>query len=238
MHSPSGQHRFRAVVAPQLPAKLRERLATDRGADPSTVALAGVLTVLFGVAGVAVIVSGAAPRDASPVLFGAVAGGGGLLIALVAALTALRGAAALRRSGAVRRAGLLIDRHTLDELATRQPAAGAVVARTQRAVDRIRASEAYRTGNLSTVIDNDALDRIEWTVAEAALRRDDTGRELVELAAQVTRLEKLADTAEQLGAADPARSGGVPPATGQLSDELERSTLVAEEMLHLRRSED
>ncbi len=233
MSEPSGGPGFRDVFAPEVSA----RLASGGPGDLSTVALAAVLTVLFGAAGLTILISGAAPRDASPALFGAVAGGGSLLIALVAALLAVRGATRLRQLRAAARAGQYVSRHELVLLAQRNPAAGELVGRTQRSVSRIRSSAAYRAGDMSTVFGDGALRRIEWMLTSAALRCPDGDSGLAALSTQVARLETLAGTAERLGAVTDQGPEVHLAAADRIADELDGPTLVADEMLHLRRND-
>ncbi|GAA4211727.1 hypothetical protein [Actinocatenispora rupis] len=212
---------YRGVCAPDVPDAVRRRLS-DAGPDPATVLLAAVVAVLAGVAGTAVLVSGARPDGASPV-FGAVVGGGGLLVALVSTALAVRGAAALRRRRTAERAGWYVSAGSLAELAARDPAAGDLVAQAQAAVERIRCAAP---GTPAAAVDGVALRRIEWSVVEAARApADDAGR--ARLAAEVTRLTELAESAGGHGV-EPAPDGTAP--VSRLADELDRAGLIATEM--------
>ena len=215
---------FRDSFAPDVPADQRRRLAAaERARDGVAYAVfAALVAVLFGVAGLAVLLSGAAPQGTSHALFDAVAGGGALLVAVAAGALAVRGGAhaRTRRSGGDRYAG----RH---QLAALPPELGALVARAQRSADRIRGTAAFAGSALAGVIDAEALDRIEWSVVREALRRAETGAtDPGDLTARVDRLEGLADTTARIDAALTASSRDVEPPDG-LSDELDRAADVA-----------
>ncbi|HEY3501615.1 MAG TPA: hypothetical protein VGN37_02375 [Actinocatenispora sp.] len=212
---------YHGVCAPDVPEAVRRGL-DGAGPEPASVLLAAIVAVLAGVAGVAVLASGARPVGASAAVFGAAAGGGGLLVALVAAVLAVRGAVRLRRARAAERTGRYVSARALADLAERDPAAAALVARTQETVRRIRASP----GALAAALDEAALRRIEWSVAEAALRlADDAERE--RLAAEVARLDELVRTAAEL---DVPRPSGAEPSVARLTDDLDRASLIATEI--------
>lgn len=211
--------RPRPVCAPQVPDQVRRRLLAG-ATEPATVLLTTVVAVLFGVGGLAILLSGARPSGASP-LFGAVAGDGGLLVALVAALVAVRGAVSLRRERAAESAGVLFGRRRLAALAAADPPAAALLLAAQRAIDAVRGG--------SDPLDEQSLRRIEWAVAHTAADcRADPDRHAA-LADEVRRLERLVP-------AGPAPSG--PRASlAALSDELDRAGLAATELRRLTRGE-
>jgi hypothetical protein len=225
---------FRDTFAPGVPAAERRRLAAaEAGRDGAVyAAFAALVAVLFGVAGLAVLLSGAAPEGASRGLFDAVAGGGALLVALAAGLAAARGGAraVTRRTGA--REDRYVGRHQLAELARSAPGSGRLVARAQAAADRIRATTAFGSPAMDAVVDAAGLDRIEWTLVHRALGpvgAVPTGPD--DLAIQVDQLETLADSAERIdrALAPPALAGPAVP-SADLADDLERAARAADDV--------
>ncbi|MEV0838221.1 hypothetical protein AB0I55_01565 [Actinocatenispora sera] len=194
---------------------MRRRLLAA-GTEPATVLLTAIVAVLFGIGGLAILLSGARPSGASP-LFGAVAGDGGLLVALVAGLVAVRGAVSLRRERAAESAGVLFDRRRLAALTAADPAAAALLLAAQQTIDAIRAG--------SETLDEASLRRIEWAVVTTAADCGADPARHAALADEVRRLERLASTG-------PAPSGSA-PSLAALSDELDRAGLTASELRRL-----
>jgi hypothetical protein len=233
-----GRDSFRDSFAPGVPAAERRRLAAaEAGRDGAVyAAFAALVAVLFGVAGLAVLLSGAAPDGASKGLFDAVAGGGALLVALAAGLVAARGGA----HAVTRRMGTREERYVgcrrLAELAQSAPELGQLVARVQAAADRIRATAAFGGPALDAVVDADGLDRIEWTlIRRALLERAGDGLagddHADDLAGQVDRLEKLADSAERIDRALAAPEPAAPtPTSLRELDDLERAAGAADDV--------
>jgi hypothetical protein len=228
---------FRDTFAPGVPAAERRRLAAaEAGRDGAVyAAFAALVAVLFGVAGLAVLLSGAAPEGASRGLFDAVAGGGALLVALAAGLVAARGGAraVTRRTGA--REDRYVGRHQLAELARSAPEPGRLVARAQAAADRIRATTAFGSPAMDAVVDAAGLDRIEWTLVHRALGpagpapTGPAGSD--DLAIQLDQLETLAGSAERIdrALASPALAGPAVP-SADLADDLERAARAADDV--------
>ena len=218
---------FRESFAPGVGAAERKRLgAAEAARDGVAYAVfAALVAVLFGVAGLAVLLSGAAPVGASRALFDAVAGGGALLVATAAGLVAVRGGtrAAARRTGQDRYVG----RHRLAELALSAPELGRLVAEAQRSADRIRATAAYRGPALEGVISAEALDRIEWTIVREALRLGDSPAGPEKLRYQVDRLAALADSAERIDAALAAAPPALATPDTGLAEDLDRAAGAA-----------
>lgn len=218
---------FRDTFAPEVPERERRRLsAAEAGRDGVVyAAFAALVAVLFGVAGLAVLLSGAAPDGASKGLFDAVAGGGALLVAVAAGLVAARGGAraVTRRMG--NREHRYVGRHRLAELAQSAPELGRLVARVQAAADRIRATPAFGEPAMDAVIDAAGLDRIEWTLIQQALHPSGEG----DLAGQADQLETLAESAERI---DRALAAPLPPAPHpvDLSDDLYQATRAAHDV--------
>lgn len=211
--------RPRPVCAPQVPDQVRRRLLAG-GTEPATVLLTTVVAVLFGAGGLAILLSGARPSGASP-LFGAVAGDGGLLVALVAALVAVRGAVSLRRERAAESAGVLFGRRRLAALAAADPPAAALLLAAQQAIDALRAG--------GDTLDEQSLRRIEWAVANTAADCGADPDRHAALADEVRRLERLVP-------AGPAPAGPQ-PSLAALSDELDRAGLAATELRRLTHGE-
>jgi hypothetical protein len=207
---------FRESFAPGVPAAERRRLVAAERARDGVVyaAFAALVAVLFGVAGLAVLLSGAAPGGASRAVFDAVAGGGALLVAVAAGLLAARGGAraVTRRVG--EREDRYVGRHRLAELARDAPELGALAMRAQTAADRIRSTTAFGGPALNGVVDADGLDRIEWAIVGAALRRADPA----DLKRQVDRLDGLADSADRID-----RALATAPGPDGLSEDLDRA---------------
>jgi hypothetical protein len=235
-----GRDSFRDSFAPGVPAAERRRLAAaEAGRDGAVyAAFAALVAVLFGVAGLAVLLSGAAPDGASKGLFDAVAGGGALLVALAAGVIAARGGAhaVTRRMGT--REERYVGQRRLAELAQASPERGRLVARVQVAADRIRSTAAFGGPALDAVVDADGLDRIEWTLIRQALlgraadhRADDRADDLAD---QVERLDKLAGSAERidraLAAPEPAAPGTPTPTSLREFDDLERAAGAADDV--------
>lgn len=226
-----GRDSFRDSFAPGVPAAERRRLAAaEAGRDGAVyAAFAALVAVLFGVAGLAVLLSGAAPDGASKGLFDAVAGGGALLVALAAGLVAARGGAHVvtRRMGTRERR--YVGRRTLAELAQSSPELGRLVARVQVAADQIRSTAAFGGPAMDAVIDADGLDRIEWTLIRQVL-----SAAAGDLDEQVERLEKLADSAGRidraLAAPEPAAPAAPTPASLREFDDLERAAGAADDV--------
>ncbi|BCJ35903.1 hypothetical protein Athai_34060 [Actinocatenispora thailandica] len=217
--SPARDRRPRPVCAPEVPEPVRRRLLAG-GTDPATVLLTTIVAVLFGIGGLAILLSGARPSGASPV-FGVVAGDGGLLVALAAGLVAVRGAVSQRRERAAEVAGVLLGRRRLAALAAADPPATTLLAAAQQAIDAIRAG--------SDILDEPSLRRIEWAVATAA---GDCGADPARHAALADEVRRL----ERWGATGPAPSG-TGPSLAALSDELDRAGLAVTELRRLTGTE-
>jgi hypothetical protein len=163
------------------------------------VVLAGLISVVFGVAGIAVVVSGAHPRGADPLVFQAVAGGGMLLVAVLALIACVRTAARQRatRQAYARWGDQIV---TESELAAVSPDIGRLVGQAFQAIDQIRESVPYRDGWLDSVLDAAAIDAAEWSVAVEARRAQRNGKVTASLTGQVERLSELRSAVRRLAA--------------------------------------
>ncbi|HEV2088513.1 MAG TPA: hypothetical protein VGR21_09390 [Cryptosporangiaceae bacterium] len=218
-------HSYRAAFAPGV-SEARRRHLSAAEADSSllcSAVLGGLLTLLFGVAGVVVLIAGVLPPDASTA-FRLVAGGGCLVAAVWAAVYGIQSAVAEWHRRSAAHDGQYLPADALAARARQDPHLGEVLSRTQRAAARIRASAAYQAGALAAAIDGAALDQAEWTVVSTAYR--DGVR--ADLLGHVDQLEELADTAERI---QPAVSQPPhppePTAADGLADALDRANATA-----------
>lgn len=219
---------FRDTFAPEVSAADRRRIAAAESSR-SGAAMAGfaaVLAILLVVGGVALTASGGAGTDRPGLVIGL--GIACLVVAVPAAAAGVRGGLrGLRRRQAA--GDLYLGRHRLAGLAERAPEHAAVVRDAQRAVDRIRASEAFRDGTLSGAVDGPALDRIEWAVVGRAVAAADSGAE-PDPDGRVGTLTGLADTAARIDARL-AAGRALPPVTDRhTADELDRAAGAAAEV--------
>lgn len=167
----------RHVFAPSVPDGVRRQLAedpADLGALPAL--LGGLLGLVFGLAAVAVLLTGAHPRGADPVIFQAVAGGGLLLVAGVALAACLR-AVAHRRAVSTARArwGEQLVGETELASAADMPGMATLLRRGFLALDEIRDSAPYRAGWLDGTFDESRLREAEWRIAVEARHANRTG---------------------------------------------------------------
>ncbi len=220
---------YRDAFAPEVsPARRRHLAAAD--ADTThlySAVLGGLLALLFGVAGVVVLVAGVLPPHASAA-FRLVAGGGCLAVALLAAVSAIRSAVAEWHLRAADHNGQYLSGYALTEHARQDAEVGDLLRRTQGAAARIRAGEMFADGTLAGAVDRAALDRAEWTLVSSTYhngaRRD--------LARQVAQLEELADTAGRIEAAVAEATRDPNPPSGSvgidaLADALDRANARA-----------
>ncbi|WP_163505493.1 hypothetical protein [Fodinicola acaciae] len=191
---------LRPVFAPAVPENARRDLSGEPDPSPLPVVLAALVGVVFGLAGIAVIVSGGHPRDADPVVFQAVAGGGSLLVAVLALIACVRTAAgqrATRRAYAQWSEQVVAERE-LATIAADVPEIGAILRQAFQAIDDIRESGPYRDGWLNSVLDAAALDGAEWSIAVEARRAHRAGAMTASLTGQANRLSELRSAVRRL----------------------------------------
>jgi hypothetical protein len=165
-----GQHRFRPVVAPSVPDAVRARLASSPADQSPTPILLGVgLSVLLGIAGLVLLLTGAHPLDADPAVFVAVLGGGLMAVALIALGATIRSIAAHRSARMLhaRWGDQVISAEELARAST-APKVGPLLDTALRTIDDIRQSTPYREGWLEASCDESLLRGTEWAVAVAA----------------------------------------------------------------------
>lgn len=200
----------RHVFAPSVPEGVRRRLIEESACPSMLPALLGGLTgVLFGVACIVLLASGVQQGDADPLLIQGVAGGGLLMVGVIALAACLRAARWLRsvRDAHTKWAERAVMEGELAEVAVEFPRAGVLLRAGFGAIDEIRDSIPYRHEWLEGAFDPSAA---EWSLAVEAQRARRTGTvpssfsglvgSLVELSSVVERLSR---TIEQQRTEDP-----------------------------------
>jgi hypothetical protein len=127
-----------------------------------------------------------------------VAGGGLLLIAIVALVACVRSAASQQKLAQVSEKwrDQVISRAELADIAEARPEIGRLLQAAATAVDAIRASTAYRDGWLDSAFPEEAIQAAEWAVAVRARHAFRTGD--LTFAGQVDRLGAVRDEVRRL----------------------------------------
>lgn len=193
---------LRPVFAPAVPENVRQQLGDEPDPSPLAAVLAGLISVVFGLAGIAVVASGAHPQGADPLVFQAVAGGGLLLVAVMALVACVRTAARQRatRQAYAKWHEQVVAESELATIAAENPEIGRLLGRAFQAIDEIRESVPYRDGWLETVLDTSALHAAEWSIAVEARRAHRGGAATASLNGQVERLSELRSAVRRLAA--------------------------------------
>lgn len=160
---------YPAVVAPSVPDAVRGLLRTSADElSPLPILLGGLLTLWLGVAGGAVLVTGAHPRDVDPFVWSAVAVGS--VVAAAGALVATVRTVLRRRAvrAAHARWGDQVVSSADLAAASATPGVGEALDAALAAIADIRASAPYREGWLGGLCDEPGIRAAEWSVAVAA----------------------------------------------------------------------
>jgi hypothetical protein len=191
---------LRPAFGPAVPEDIRRQLVGDTDAGALPLLLTGLVSIVFGIAGTAVLVSGAHPRDADPVVFQAVAGGGLLLVALATLVLCVRSTARQKSARRDREQwrDQVISQSELATIVAAAPAIGELLSAATAATDEIRASTAYAEGWLESAFPEDTIRISEWSVAVHARHAYRTGTIPVAFSGQVDRLRKVRDGVRRL----------------------------------------
>jgi hypothetical protein len=186
---------LRPAFGPAVPETVRRQLDSTPDSGTLVPLLAGLVGVIFGIAGAVLLLTGAHPQGAAPVVFPAVAGGGMLLVALVALIACVRSAASQQklRQAWEKWRDQVISRAELADIVEARPEIGNLLQAATAAVDDIRSSTAYRDGWLTSAFPEEAIQTAEWAVAVQARHAYRTGEIPATFSGQVDRLSAVRD---------------------------------------------